>query len=162
MAWKPIKGSVKFYPKSMSYNFKMFSSSTCPSLTKTSSLWSCKNGTNKTMMSVSTEGEKIVTLLYEPPLIALHGVLFWFLLICETFLMKIQFCYFLTDSNLHLFVLWYTLVVAQLAWLYFHCFFEILILNSEGILDWTGVIWIILDCLLIAYSFNLREFALFL
>ena len=142
-------------------------------------LWSCKNGTNKTMMSVSTEGEKIVTLLYEPPLIALHGVLFWFPLICETFLiqlclkfrqistkniyllLKIQFCYCLTDSNLHLFALWYTLVVAQFAWLYFHCFLEILVLNSEGIQDWNDVIRIILDCLLIAYSFKIREFALF-
>ena len=43
---------------------------------KMSFIWSCKNTSNKTMMLVSPEGEKIVTLHYKLPLSALHGVLF--------------------------------------------------------------------------------------
>ena len=136
-----LKDQLTFILSQCHFNFKIFSSSPCPSMIKMSFIWSCKNTSNKTMMLVSAEGEKIITLHYKLPLSALHGVLFWCPLLCETFLiqlclkfwqmstkniyllLKIQLCHCLTDLNFYL-LFWYTLLVAQSAWLYFHCFLK--------------------------------------
>ena len=89
MAWKPIKGSIKFSSKSRAVNFKIVLSSPCPSIIKMSSLRSYKNASNKAIMSISSEGEKLQHLHYELSLNALHGVLFWCTLLRETFLTQL-------------------------------------------------------------------------
>ena len=139
MAWKTIKGWIKFYFKS-SQSQCFCLSSPCISIIKMCSLWSCKNAAIKRWIRYHRKEKKSWHLHCELPLNALHGVLFWCPLLRETFLtqlclkfrqmstkniyllLKIQLCHCLTDSNIYLFVLWYILVLAQSAWLCFHCF----------------------------------------